>query len=217
MISIERKFLFIHIPKTGGNSLQYILKNYSEDKIVTLAEYQDGIERFTIRNDQYAITKHSTLNHYKQVMPPDTFNPLFKFSTIRNPWDMCISFYFSAHRGKVAWNRDDFKETIQNIATTRDYITTDPTNEKTKRKLKSGAGSDTKPLDGDIDFLIRFERLNEDFKQVCKAIDIPVVELPHKNKSPKAHYTTYYDDELIELVGEKFAEEIDYAHYVYGS
>jgi len=35
MISIKHNFIFIHVPKTAGNSFQNILKNYSEDKIVS--------------------------------------------------------------------------------------------------------------------------------------------------------------------------------------
>ena len=41
MISIKKNFLFIHVPKTGGNSMQNILRDYSEDQIVALAKHQD--------------------------------------------------------------------------------------------------------------------------------------------------------------------------------
>lgn len=62
MISIQHKFLFVHIPKTGGNSVQNILRDFSEDKIVLVAPHQDGKERFEVRNDLYNIKKHSSLS-----------------------------------------------------------------------------------------------------------------------------------------------------------
>ena len=95
MLSLQKKFLFIHVPKTGGNSIQNILRNFSEDKIACLADHQDGFERFGVINDKYATKKHSTLDQYKKAIEPKIYQELFKFSTIRNPWDRCISFYFS--------------------------------------------------------------------------------------------------------------------------
>jgi len=98
MLSINKKFLFIHVPKTGGNSIQKILKKYSEDNI-TIGEHQDGIERFGVQNREYKTVKHSPLSYYKAVIEPELYKKLFKFATIRNPWDRIISFYFSPHRG----------------------------------------------------------------------------------------------------------------------
>ncbi len=202
MISIQKKFLFIHIPKTGGNSIQNVLKDYSEDKIVTLSDYQDGIERFEVRNSKYEITKHSTLLHYKSVLGKTVFHSLFKFGTIRNPWDMMISFYFSPHRGKVKWNRSDFLTLIKKIKTIRYFICD-----------KSAAGKRSPKLDNNINFLIRFERLNDDFKIICNQLDIQPIDLPKRNQSNHKHYSKYYDDELKEIVRKKFFEEIEFGEY----
>jgi hypothetical protein len=36
MISLQKRFLFVHIPKTAGNSIQSVLRDYSEDQLVAL-------------------------------------------------------------------------------------------------------------------------------------------------------------------------------------
>ncbi|UZQ55663.1 hypothetical protein OOK60_06210 [Trichothermofontia sichuanensis B231] len=72
-----------------------------------------------------------------------------------------------------------------------------------------------KPLDGDIDFLMRFERLEHDFKLVCEKLDIPYSPLPKRNQSCRDHYAKYYDEELKAIVGAKFREEIAFGNYTF--
>lgn len=213
MISIQKQFLFVHVPKTGGNSIQNILRDYSEDHIVTLAKHQDGVERFEVRNSKYNITKHSTLSHYKTVLDADTYRSLFKFATLRNPWDKMISFYFSPHTGITEWNRNDFLTLVGRVPTLRNYICEKPFAVNTLANLGTQNIFDNKKLDSDIDFLIRFEQLNHDFKEVCEKLDIPHTLLPKRNSSVRTHYSKYYDDELKEIVRRKFAEEIEFGNY----
>jgi hypothetical protein len=42
MISTSHQFLFVHIPKTGGNSIQTILLPFSDDQKNTSTK-QDGV------------------------------------------------------------------------------------------------------------------------------------------------------------------------------
>ena len=198
MISIRNKFIFIHIPKTGGNSLQEVLKIYSEDILTTNNKYQDGIERFGVTNIKYRTKKHSPLSYYHSVMERSLFKQLFKFATIRNPWERMISLYFSPHRGlKIEWNKNKFIELVYRAKPLRYFIN--------KQNSKS--------LDNDIDFLIRYERLNDDFEKVCKILNIPPKSLKVLNRSRREHYSMYYDDDLIDLVKRKFREEIVYGKY----
>lgn len=203
--------MFVHIPKTGGNSIQNVLREYSEDDIVVIGKYQDGVERFEVKNKNYEITKHSTLSHYSSVLEPSLFRRLFKFGTIRNPWDMMISFYFSPNLGATEWRRKDFIKLIQNVAPIQHYISLTSSFEKKLNKLRLPirlVGSSI-----DVDFLIRFENLQNDFNYVCDKIGIQHTILPHRNASSRGHYSKYYDDELIDLVAKHFSEEIRIGGY----
>ena len=97
MISHKHKFLFIHVPKTGGNAVQSVLKEYSENKIMTKRD-QDGIDRFGVVDDANPLLrKHSTMRDYISVYEDDIKDYL-KFVVIRNPFDKIVSHYFSPHR-----------------------------------------------------------------------------------------------------------------------
>ncbi len=215
MISRQKNFLFIHVPKTGGNSLQNILRNYSEDKIMIFGEHQDGIERFEVRNDKYDVTKHSTLQHYKDILEPNLYQKLFKFATLRNPYDRMISWYFSPHRGVKEWVREDFIKLVAEVPTVREYtgLSASLSQQKAFKFLGLSFTFNQPKLDQDIDFLIRFESLLQDFKKVCEMIDIPYEPLPIRNQSERKPYRSYFDQELKEIVEEKFAEEIEFGEY----
>src|SRR5438045_6055372 len=95
MISFQKRFLFIHIPKTAGNSIQSVLRDYSEDQLVALRKEQNGIERFGLRNPKYKIRKHSTLREYRDTLGDKRFRKLYRFTCVRNPWDRMVPYYFT--------------------------------------------------------------------------------------------------------------------------
>ncbi|MFT6809280.1 MAG: hypothetical protein ACJA01_002516 [Saprospiraceae bacterium] len=211
MLSIQKKFLFIHVHKTGGHSIQNILREYSEDTIECITDIHDGIERYSVKNNKYKTKKHTTLSEYKKVLEPYIFENIYKFATIRNPWDKAISFYFSPHRRVEEWNRDIFIKTLRQMPTLRSFIQYETRFLRTLRKFKLFIYSND--LDAHVDFIMRFEELESDFKKVCKQLEIKTTSLTNRNASNHKHYSKYYDKEMIEMVRDKFSEEIEFGDY----
>jgi hypothetical protein len=200
MISFQKRFLFVHIPKTAGNSIQSVLRNYSEDEIVALRGEQDGIERFGLRNPNYKIKKHSTLAEYREALGEDRFRRLYKFTCVRNPWDRMVSYYFTPTQQVKALDRKEFRKIISKALSVGDYL----------RLYKGEADSF-----GNVDYIMRFENLAEDFRVVCAALGIRPVPLPRYNRSSREHYSKYYNNELRELVRKRFAPEIERFGYTF--
>ena len=200
MISFQKRFLFVHIPKTAGNSIQTILHHYSEDEIVALRADQDGIERFGLRNPHYKIKKHSTLAEYRAALGKAQFRDLFKFTCVRNPWDRMVSYYFGTTQLVESWNRKEFRKLILRALSVRDYLQLDK--------------AEADPF-GNVDYIMRFEGLADDFRAVSARLGVPDAPLPQYNRSNREHYSKYYDAELRELIRKRFAPEIERFGYAF--
>ncbi len=87
--------IFIHIPKTYGNTIQKTLfdKNLSLDKIF-VKENQDEVDRFDVRG-KYTSTKHMSLSSYYKN---NALRNYLTFVCVRKPLDRLVSSYFSPHR-----------------------------------------------------------------------------------------------------------------------
>jgi Sulfotransferase family len=200
MISLQKSFLFVHIPKTAGNSIQSVLRDYSEDQLVALRKEQDGIERFGLRNPNYKVKKHSTLSEYRHALGDDRFRNLYKFTCVRNPWDRMVSYYFTPTQNPEAWDRKKFGGIISKAVPLEDYLRLD---------------KDEQDPFANVDYIMRFENLADDFSAVCAAIGVSPPTLPQYNRSTREHYSKYYDDELRELVRSRFAAEIERFGYTF--
>lgn len=202
MISKKYKFLFIHYPKTGGNSIQTVLEKYADDKKYKVKSHHDLNDMFEIKSSIHPeISKHSPLRKYLSIMR-STLDDYFIFTTIRNPFDRVVSSYFTLHKkinsdnNEIIFSKDLFYEEIKSMKTLKDF------SYSKKRK---------------IDFFIKFESLQDDFNKVCENLSLPFVTLPKKNISNtyREPYQYYYDDFSKKLVEEKFKYEIEFGKYTF--
>ena len=194
MISHKHKFIFTHIPKTGGTSVEHSLKDYFEPNQ-------------WMHNDLVYDLKKCSDNY-------------FKFTFVRNPWDLVVSTYhYVWYSDVMEWWRVggrskpwSFKKWIKSRHFTR------PRGWKKNRCYRGDQLCWISSCDGEllVDFIGRFENLEEDFEIVCNKIGIHTQKLPHVNKSKHKHYTEYYDDETREIVAEKYAKDIECFGYKFG-
>jgi hypothetical protein len=200
MISLQKGFVFVHIPKTAGNSIQSVLRDYSEDELIALRKEQDGIERFGLQNPKYKIKKHSTLRGYREALSDEQFRNLYKFTCVRNPWDRMVSYYFTPTQNPETWSREKFRGIISNATSVADYLRLDEGEED--------------PF-ANVDYIMRFENLADDFRTLCNQLEISPATLPQYNRSTREYYSKYYDDELREFVRIRFAAEIERFGYTF--
>src|SRR4029078_5016525 len=177
MISFQKRFLFVHIPKTAGNSIQSVLRDYSEDELVALRGEQDGVERFGLRNPKYKIKKHSTLAEYRDALGEGQFARLYKCTCVRNPWDRMISYYFTPTQNTAAWDRKKFRKVLVKVLPVSAYL-----------RLDKGA----RDAFATFNSIMRSETWHDVFHTVVSAQEIPPITLPQYNRSTREHYSKYY-------------------------
>ena len=234
MLSLKKKFLFIHIPKTAGTSIARQLEPYSAEPIIAvkrpLGEASDLIH-FNSAFVKDGRNIHQSLSRYKKVIDRQVFDSLFKFTIIRNPWERALSYHLGprAKGENQSFDPDQFIITAKSMPSIRHYIGTwriPPFFARQKwvhRALAPLLNRFLLPLDRSMDLVLRFENLDLDWKILCEKIGLAHQPLLKKNispnKPPSRHYSYYYQKypQLIGIIADRFKEDIEFFGYSYQS
>jgi len=221
MISFFDNCLFVHIPKVAGQSVENVFLERAgldwESRKEFLLEPNNDSSKGPPRLAHLTAEEYLTHGYLNQV----TFDQLFKFSFVRNPWDRLVSEYcYRGYRQPFkTWlfecfpsESDDCFETYQDL-----YRHVMP-------QYKFLYREETLLMD----YVGKFESLAHDFSEVTKKITGKTLSLPHKNKTEaskisllkkvilqknKAHYSDYYDRASIDRVAKLYAKDIDIFEY----
>lgn len=223
---ITTRFVFVHIPKTGGDFLRRICgRHLPADWIVPTT-----------------IAKHGP-----DVEIPEQYRDLPRFALARNPWDWHVSWY---HYLMGAGRPDEHRDRVRVINPWFVELSGDFTLDfaATMRRLYDPAGALTfapqsmvrLAAEEEVDLLTmhlrrqtgaslaegrvtmgRFESLRRDFAAFLTTTGVPIsdkfrldlFERPPVNRSQRSRFQDYYDEELRDLIGRLAAGTI--ARYGY--
>ena len=197
--NLTNKVLFVRIPKTASITTNTILTT----------------NRLKFKRD----FGHHYTRYIKSVIGEQTFNGLYKFVIVRNPWDKLWSSYNFIRNGSemhhVSSNIDvDFKTHLQNIKNSGLHLETKSrthgVNNNYHKQRNWVFDSNGNQL---VDDVFKFEELETAYKIIEGKTGVKLtgqLQKIHKNKTKKtAHYKDVYDDEMIELVREMYADDIE--------
>ena len=203
IISDKKQFIFVHIPKTAGSSIQSALSEYQIEKPRSKASRL--LRHFNLPNDyhQFRFTLHSTLTDAQRKMPSAVFQQFKKVAFVRNPWDRMVSSYAYKIHGTAEKkrSRDDDFETFLHA-------------EFKRKKIQQCEYLQNVDGEIDCDFIGRFETLADDYQRLGEILDIKLPTLPTLNKSKsRSDYRNYYNDNTKSLIQKHYQNDIDIFGY----
>ncbi len=172
-------FAFVHINKTGGSSIEKAL-------------------RLPFR--------HHTAIELRDALGEARWCRRFKFAFVRNPWDKVASHYFyrvKTNQTGLGVDSLEFNEWV-----IRAYGEHDPRYyDKPKMFMPQVNWIVDENRRFMIDFLGRFEQLQEDFRLICRQLGIHA-DLPHEKASANRDYRRVYTATTTDVVARWFSADI---------
>ncbi len=225
IVSHAHKFIFLKTKKTAGTSVELALSELcGPDDVISPLTAIDEAKRAGKRGAQnwkqhgwwdsprpllkrrwfkftaadYGFYNHMPAVEARALIDDTAWRSYFKFAFERNPWDRQVSFYHHRYRGEK--EPPPFSRFMHRDRAARlnNY--------------------DIYAIDGTVavDFVGRYESLEEDLALALDRVGIALPPLPHAKgtfRQTKVPYQQYYDDETREMVRDWYAREIELLDY----
>lgn len=186
---ISEKFIFVHIPRTGGTSLERLLLTIEG---TTSWESLENKKAVDVRIGK---EKHMRASSIRATAGEEKWRNTLKFAIVRNPFDKVISHFHQPYYRKInalsGASLEDFLLAYQPApheegVTCSDY------------------------LDEDVDQIIRYENYNE---EVCRlladyGIQLSQVDTRIGHTRPEVAYQEYYNSRTKTMVERMYADDL---------
>lgn len=200
MVSHELKVIFIHIPKTGGSSIEQLIWPMENGRSET--DIWMGFEDAYHNKYQTGGLQHLLADQVRSELGDDVFYSYFKFAMIRNPWDKALSQYrYMAKRPDlmsfIGMTETDGLKRYLELIKKREHVQWMP-----QHRFVMNASGDCL-----VDYVGRFESFNQAVKFATQRIDLACKENPHLNASDISRFSLL-DRESCEWIADIYKEGI---------
>lgn len=207
MISAVFNCIFVHIPKTGGTSIEDVIWPGPR----TEAELWQGMADRYRNKYQTGGLQHLLARQIREDVGLEKFSACYRFSFVRNPWDRTVSqFTYMKQRQDlrdyIGMKEDDSLSRYLNLIQERQHV----------QWLPQCEFLDDEQGHGLVDFVGRFERLAVDADKVFEALGVSCEKLPHRLETRHGRYVDYFDHETKSQVGRLYERDIDRFSYTFG-
>ena len=192
MISHKHAFIFVHVGRTGGSSLE---------RLAGADITRDPRTQLSGNTDFHG--KHFTFAEYYNLYPTE-FSDYYKFTIIRNPYERLVSAW--------CWRRNIVKDFAGSLT---EFALTVPEKWTFRSRLKLDHLSFGESIET-FDFIARYENIGKDLRTIASKTGLDISKYPHINKTDHEAYIKYYDDQTLALTTERFKFDIDYFNYQFG-
>lgn len=197
LISHQHRFIFIHVHKSAGNSISAALEQYCEG---TSHELHDA-----------GFPLHASAALICKLVGSSIWDSYFKFAIERNPWDKVLSSYYYQMEN---WER--FRKWYRHPCPTFEQWMY-PFRFWRKSLAPSFPMYSIRGCPA-VDFVGRYESLEQDFAFICESIGLPQIRLPMMNRSalrPTSAYREAYTRRTRRRVADTFYREIEHFGYAF--
>lgn len=235
IVSHSRRFIFVHLHKTAGESIRASLEPHVAPGDLVIAPKGGLVQGWLAarRERRIGLEKHSTASEIRERIGGDVFDSYFKFASVRDPIDRMLSLY--RWLGTLEWrlNRRRFRRLLVRLPALQHLDETRWLAMRARRETSDFSGFIRHPLlqldqgarpQADVlcdpsgrllvDCVIRFESLESDFRLVARRIGIHELPLEWANRSSDPRESEALSAEDIAYLRQRY--ERDYQLFGFG-